>query len=255
MFENFLSHNLDEINRGLIKLAKMMVRRRLEDSVNTKYGFVPSQAAMSSQFGDQDMGMSMPAGGGMPMESMPMDMSQQVAGEMGGVGQQIDPSMLSQVMSLDPASLGIDPSSLGLGMGLTASSSPISAMTPETIASAVVRELKKSTEEEGKSKGKSKIDLNSAIQTISQDIYQIKRLLVNLYTAYDIPMPPDILDDPNRGMTVSASDNRHQKPTKIGHPFSHSEARKDEEQEMESLSDTASAVADLIRRIRGNNNK
>lgn len=242
MFENFLNDELNEINRGLMKLAKLMARRRLEEQMSTKYGFVPSQAAMSGQAAGQDMG------GGMPMDVMPMDMSQQGMGGMQGLGAQIDPSVLSQMIAMDP-------SSLGMGIGISPPSSPISAMTPETIASAVVKELRKSTEDEGKSRTKSKVDLNSAIQTISQDIYQIKRLLVNLYSAYDIPMPPDILDDPNREMTVSASDNRHQKTNRIGHPFSHVESRSEDADDAESLSDTASAVADLIRRIRGNSDK
>lgn len=155
------------INPALMDLANWSIANR------KKQAFVPPGA---------DVG----AGGGMPPGGAPMDPA--VAGGMPPGG---------------GAPPGGDMASVGGSMMPSPDASlapPAQPMTPDMITQAVTQAVQLAMNGGKGGKGAAKPDMN----LMAQDIFQIKRMLLHLYSSMGMSIPPDVLDDPNRDPTTGA---------------------------------------------------
>lgn len=108
----------------------------------------------------------------------------------------------------DPSAMGMDPSAAGGGAPPDASmmSSPTPAPQPditETIRSIMQQELAKSAPAAGGGGGAggggaAGRSARPDIVTVANDIFQVKKILTYLLNLWGIPLPPDVLDGPNR---------------------------------------------------------
>lgn len=162
-------------------LFKLAAWRVAEDNGHDKKAFIPPGG-----------GDPMAAAGGMP----PMDPAAMAGG--GGMPPPMDPAMM-------------DPAAMGGSMPPPSAPPPMPGMDPmaglgDTIRGIIQQELANAGGMGGRGGatgakgGPVKADINS----VANDIFQVKKILVYLLNMWEIPLPPDILDGPNRDPATGA---------------------------------------------------
>lgn len=164
-------------NDTLLQLAKWRIDQQRQTE---KVAFVPSGATGDGAGGD-------PSAGGM-------------AGAMAGGGAPPDPSMMGAMAGGDPsAGAGAppppppDPSAGAMGGGMDIS---------EMVRTAVQTELAKVNAGgmggDPSAAGGMNKPIKADINTVAMDIFQVKKMITFLFNYMKIPLPPDVMDGPNR---------------------------------------------------------
>ncbi len=192
-------------NTTLLELARWRLREQFE-----KQSFIPPGG------GDPSQGGGDPSAGGAP----PMDPS------AGGGAPPMDPSMGGGAPPMDPSAGGgappeapPDPAAGGGG-------------SPDIMAMLQAMQQQISQMQQGGGGGAAPggapgagmggKPMKADINTVAMDIFQVKKMITSLFNMYNIPLPPDVIDGPNRdpssgtavppGTPGSTSDVSNQSP-------------------------------------------
>ena len=163
-----------QYNPELMRLAEWRINQ-VKKAAETKEAFQPAAA------------MDQAAAGGAPPGGPPMDPSMMGGGGMPPGMPPMDPSMMAA------AGGGAPPPDAGM-----APAPGSDGLTADSIRQIVQQTIQQSMNGGAANGGAAGKPAKPDINTIAMDIYQVKKMLSNLYNTMGIPLPPDIIDGPNR---------------------------------------------------------
>lgn len=115
-------------------------------------------------------------------------------------GPPMDPSAAGGAPPMDPSAGGGMPAPPPTDPTAAAGAGGLTADSIRQIVQQVMQSMGGAGGPGGKGPGVAKPDIN----TVAMDIFQVKKLLTGLYNTMGIPLPPDILDGPNRDPSSGA---------------------------------------------------